>query len=174
MKKIILFLLLLNTLAFSESKIYTGLGYGYTHEARENADTSTQKISADFLRFKAGYGSREAYSAEFSLDYITSSPKQYAFDISLIKAYDLNIYVNPFVKVGFGAGALDNRDNSSASLRYGSFNFGGGLYVPIDEHYDIELSYEYKNRSYQQTNTTDTTNATAHINLVYLGLNVRF
>lgn len=176
LKKIILFSLLLTSFAFGESKIYFGTGYLNINEQIDFANSSLEEtITSDAVRLKAGYGNREAYAVEFGLDYINANPKQYAFDISLIKAFDWSIYVNPFIKVGFGAGILDNRDNDNKSLTFGSFNLGGGLFIPMGEHFDIELSYEYKNRSFQKVNQLDETESrTSHLNLGYIGMNVRF
>jgi len=174
LKKIILILLSLTTFAAAQSQIYTGFGYGYFNTDMKNADTDTKEsITANAARFKIGYGSREAYAVEFSLDYIDSNPKRYGFDIALIKSYDFDIYVNPFAKVGFGAGILDNRESTAQSLRYGSFNLGGGLYVPLGEHSDIELSYEYKNISYQREESQNS-NATGNTNNLYIGFNIRY
>jgi len=176
LKKIILLSLLLSSLALGESKIYMGTGYAYSNAQTNFANSPLEETTnADVIRVKAGYGMREAYAVEFSIDYITSDPKKYAFDVSLIKAFDWDIYVNPFAKLGFGAGILDNRDNADKSLTYGTFNMGGGLYIPINENFDVELSYEYKNRSYQKVDENDGTESrTSHVNIAYLGLNVRF
>ena len=176
LKKIILFLLIFSTLAFGESKIYLGTGVGYGDVVTKYSGVATEeKFNEDTLRVKFGYGDREAYAVELSLDYIDSDPKKYAFDISLLKAFELGIYINPFAKVGFGAGALDNRDNAQKSLTYGSFNIGGGFFVPINEHFDIELAYEYKNRSYQREDESDGTESrTSHVNFLYLGVNLRY
>lgn len=175
LRKIILLALLLSSLAFGESKVYMGAGYGSTNTQVNHADSSTQEeISADLLRVKIGYGARDAYGIEFSLDYINSDPKKYAFDVALIKAFDWNIYVNPFIKAGFGAGKLDNSENAEKSLTYGSFNIGAGLYVPIGEHFEAELSYEYKNRSYEKEDDSTEQSRTSHANVVYVGFNARF
>ena len=176
LKKIVLLSLLLSTLAFGEAKIYMGTGYGYSNAQTDLANSSLEQTSsADLLRVKMGYGDRESYAVEFSMDYINSDPKKYAFDINLIKAFDWGIYVNPFVKVGFGAGMLDNGDNANKSLTYGSFNLGGGVFIPMGENFDIELSYEYKNRSFEKENEFDGTESrTSHVNVVYLGFNFRF
>lgn len=176
LKKTLLLSLLLTTLAFGESKIYMGTGYGSTNTQTDFANSPVEETtSSDLVRFKLGYGIREAYAIEFSMDYINSDPKKYGFDISLIKAFDWDIYVNPFIKAGFGAGILDNRDNTDKSLTYGSFNLGGGLFIPMGETFDVELSYEYKNRSYEKVNEFDGTESrTSHVNLAYIGFNVRF
>ena len=153
-----------------------GTGYAYVNTQTNLANSSAEETSSsDMLRLKAGYGIREAYAIEFALDYINSDPKKYAFEIALVKAFDWGIYINPFVKAGFGAGIIDNSENENKSLTYGSFNLGGGFYVPMGEHYDIEFSYEYQNRSYEKVDRADTTESrTSHSNIAYIGFNVRF
>ena len=176
LKKITLILLFLVTLAQGDAKLYMGTGLGYANVKANPANSSQEEtFSEDLVRLKFGYGDREAYGVEFSLDYINSDPKKYAFDVSLIKAFDWNIYVNPFVKAGFGGGVLDNRDNENQSLTYGNFHAGAGVYVPLGEHFELELSYEYKNRSYQREDEESTTESrSAHINYGYLGINFRY
>lgn len=153
-----------------------GGGFGYGDVATNYANSPLEEsYTEQSARIKAGYGQRDAYAVEFSMDYIVSDPKKYAFDIWIIKAFDWGIYVNPYVKVGFGSGILDNRDNENKSLTYGSFNLGTGFFIPLGEHFDIELSYEYKNRSYEKVNELDGTESrTSHVNMFYSGLNVRF
>ena len=176
LKKITLILLFLVTLAQGDAKLYMGTGLGYANVKASPANSSQEEtFSEDLVRLKFGYGDREAYGVEFSLDYINSDPKKYAFNVSLIKAFDWNIYVNPFVKTGFGGGVLDNRDNENQSLTYGNFHAGAGVYVPLSEYFELELAYEYKNRSYQRKDEVSTTESrSAHINYGYLGINFRY
>ncbi|MBN2815757.1 MAG: porin family protein [Campylobacterales bacterium] len=177
MKKIALFIpLFFSSLLFGESQIYMGTSYGYSNVSTKYANSTVEETySEDTVRIKAGYGQREAYAVEFSMEYIESQPKKYAFDISVIKAFDWGIYVNPYIKAGFGAGILDNRENEDKSLTYGSFNLGTGLFIPMGKHFDFELAYEYKNRSYQKVNELDGTESrTSHVNMFYSGINVRF
>lgn len=174
MKKIIPFLLIFITFTSADSKIYTGVGYGYFNTQTQEPDApNEQSISANAVRLKVGYGNREAYAIEFSLDYVDADPKRYAFDVSLLKAFDFGIYINPFAKVGFGAGTVENSNNEGKSLHYGSFNLGGGTYIPMGEHADIELSYEYKNVSYEAQEEA-LSNATGHTNILYIGINFRY
>jgi len=153
-----------------------GSGYSSADVQTDMANSSLElSENEDALRFKIGYGDRKSYAVEFSIDYINTDPKKYAFDVALLKAFDWGIYINPFVKAGFGAGILDNRDNENKSLTYGSFNLGAGLFLPLGEHFDVELSYEYKNRSFEKVNELDGTESrTSHVNLGYLGVNARF
>lgn len=176
LKKITLFLLFLTTLAFGEAQLYVGTGLGYANVKADLANSSLEEtFSEDLMRLKFGYGDRKAYGVEFTLDYVNSDPKKYAFDVSLIKAFDWDIYVNPFVKAGFGGGVLDNRDNENKSLTYGNFHAGAGVYVPLVADFELELAYEYKHRSYQKKNELDITeNRTANINYGYIGVNYRF
>jgi len=176
LKKILLLSLLLSTLLFGEAKIYIGGGYAYYNEQADMPNSSlTQTDSSNAGRIKLGYGERDAYAVEFSLDYIDSDQSKYAFDVNLIKAFDWDIYVNPFVKVGFGAGAMDISNSSSETLSYGSFNLGSGLFVPFNENVDLEFSYEYKNLSYEKADSSPSTeNRTSHVNIGYMGCNFRF
>jgi len=175
LKRIILFLFILGTLLFGDTKFYTGLGYGFAAiQTKDVSFLDTETLLADSARIKIGYGRRDAYAIELSLDYIESEPKRLGADISLIKAFEWGIYVNPFAKVGFGAGTLHSVHRDDKELRYGSFNFGGGLYLPVYEHFDIELSYEYKNISYQKEDQNAPENGNGHINTLYVGFNIRY
>jgi len=179
LKKIILLSLLLTSL-YSDAKIYLGAGYTAYAESSKDSDATND---SNALKIKAGYGVREAYAVEFSLDYIANTPTleapwkaKYGFNVALIKAFDLDIYVNPFVKAGFGAGIIDNRDNSFMSKTYGSFNMGGGVYIPLSKNYDIEISYTYNNLSYEKNeqDKLQAFNQTSYVNIAYIGINTRF
>ena len=157
-----------------------GAGYALYDESSQDTDATN---SSNSIELKAGYGVREAYAVEFSIDYITNTPSseapwsaKYAFNIALVKAFDFDIYVNPFLKVGVGAGIIDNRDNDLMSKTYGSFNMGGGIYIPLSKHYDIELSYAYNNLSYEKNQDEKLQSAyqTSHVNIAYIGINTRF
>lgn len=176
MKKITLLLAILGTFAFADSGIYVGAGATYNDVTTTySALTQDENFNEESLKLKIGYGDRTAYAIEFATEYVNSDPKKYAFDISLLKAFDLDIYVNPFAKVGFGAGIVDNRDNANKSLTFGSFNFGGGLFIPLNETFDAELGYEYKNRSYQREDETNAAESqTSSIHSLYFGVNARF
>lgn len=92
-----------------------------------------------------------------------------------MKAFDWGIYINPFVKVGFGAGMIDTGGTSNPSLTYGSFDAATGFFIPINSSSDFEIAYEYKNLSYEKQNKLDSTIQNAsHVNSLYIGYNVRF
>ena len=186
MKKIILFSLLLTSILYSDAKIYMGVGGGVYNETLD--DTASTSISANMARIKVGYGDREAYAIEFSVDYVDNSEKlldingtvadgpRYGMNVELIKAFDFDIYINPFVKAGFGMGYTETTVNGAEdSLSYGSFNLGLGTYIPINEHLDIELGYDYKYLSYQrleQSSSADALKSMAHTG--YIGVNIRY
>ena len=97
------------------------------------------------------------------------------FNVELLKAFDFGIYVNPFLKAGFGAGYLEtNADVTNKSLTYGSFNLGAGIFIPIGESFDIELAYENKNVSYQKPDSTYNDNPTSNLHVGYVGFNIRY
>jgi opacity protein-like surface antigen len=135
------------------------------------------------LSAKIGYGDRRAYAAEFSLNYLENHSKYFSqgdaqklgFNVSLLKAYDFGIYVNPFLKVGFGAGMFKtDADTNNNSLTYGNFHLGGGFFIPLSKQMDIEVAYQYRFVSYEKIDLTSSTNPKSHINAVYTGLNIRF
>ncbi len=186
MKKILL-LTLLYASVFGEAKIYMGLGYGLYNESYSNSASNIPDATDNAARLKFGYGIRDSYAVEFSLDYIdhasyaqapTTGKSKYGFNISLIKAFDFDIYVNPFVKVGFGTGTVNNleiTDSNTTSLTYGSFDLATGFFIPINEYSDIEIAYEYKALSYQKQDTLDSTVLnTSNVNSLYFGYNIRF
>jgi len=171
---------------YSDAKIYMGVGGGVYNETLD--DTASSSISANMARIKVGYGIREAYAIEFSVDYVDNSEKlldvngtvadgpRYALNVELIKAFDFDIYINPFIKAGFGMGYTETTvDGAEDSLSYGSFNLGLGTYIPINEHLDIELGYDYKYISYQRIKQSSEENALksmAHTG--YIGVNIRY
>ena len=183
MKKIILFSLLCTSL-FAEAKVYMGLGYSLYSESYSYSASNLPDTTDNALRLKFGYGIREAYAVEFAFDYIehasyNETPEagkaKYGFDIALMKAFDLGIYINPFVKIGFGAGIIDNFGKAQPSLSYGSFDLGTGFFIPINDYSDFEIAYEYKNLSYEKQDELDSTIQNAsHVNSLYFGYNVRF
>ena len=181
MKKIAL-LLLISSLLFAQSKIYLGTGYAYNKEDI-SYNGSSISVNNNAARLKIGYGDREAYAVEFSLDYVDNNKKifdandgkKYGFNVELLKAFDFGIYINPFFKAGFGAGYLDTpADVHNGSLTYGTFNLGTGMFIPINEHFDIEVAYEYKNVSYQKLDNNLTYSPSSSLHIGYVGVNFRF
>ena len=176
----------MTSILYSDAKIYMGVGGGTYSETLDDTDSTT--ISANMARIKIGYGDREAYAIEFSVDYVDNSEKfidingtvadgpRYGLNVELVKAFDFGIYINPFVKAGFGMGYTEITINGAEdSLSYGTFNLGLGTYIPINEHLDLELGYDYKYISYQrleQSNEATTLKSMAHTG--YIGVNVRF
>ncbi|HIC13034.1 MAG TPA: porin family protein [Sulfurimonas sp.] len=194
MKKIILFALLTTSL-FAEAKIYMGLGYSLYDESYSYSASDLPSTSDNAYRLKFGYGIREAYAVEFAFDYIEhasyditpeTGKAKYAFNIALMKAFDWGIYINPFVKVGFGAGMIDTGGTSNPSLTYASFDAATGFFIPINSSSDFEIAYEYKNLSYEQRrqNPGETNEEyqmyksipsnSSHVNNIYFGYNIRF
>jgi len=179
LKKLLLFTLLTVSL-FGDAKIYMGLGYSLYNESYTHAAATIPDTTDNALKLKIGYGIRESYAVEFSLDYIehasfSETPAigqaKYGFNIALIKAFDWGIYVNPYLKAGFGAGLLD----AQQALSYGSFDLGAGFYIPINTTFDIEVAYDYQHLSYQKVdNQALTEKNESNVNTSYIGVNVRF
>ena len=180
MKKIILSLLLLTSL-YADSKIYLGSSYGFFNE--KFSDGIDAKSSSGVLKLKAGYGNREQYAIEFSVDYIdnksnifsTNDGMKYGLNIEFVKAFDLDIYILPFFKVGFGSGSLEIDRQFQDKLHYGSFNLSTGIFIPINEHFDFELGYDYKYLSYEGIDTiAKQISYDSNVNTAYFGFNIRY
>ena len=186
LKIIILFLLLINTTIFAEVKLYVGSNYGTYEEKFTNEVDATS--STEIAKVKIGYGVREAYAIELSLEYIDNKSKifssdnssdldgdKYGLNVDLIKAFDLDILTLPYIKAGFGSGWFDIDRELQNRLFYSSFNLGTGIFIPINENFDLELGYEYKYISYESIDTiADKLNYESNINIAYVGFNVRF
>ncbi len=180
MKKILLLSLLITSI-FAEAKVYFGVGAGYMNESF--TDKESTNISAEMGRFKIGYGDIKAYAVEFSFDYLKNDKNvfsttgndsdKYAINIELVKAFDFDIFINPFFKAGFGAGYLDISHTDKSSLNYGSFNLGAGFFIPINEHFDIEIAYDYRHVSYEKVSDSANT-IDSNMNGAYIGINTRF
>jgi len=186
LKKILLLLVLFSSVLFAEANLYIGAGYAYNSET-VSYDGADKTIDNNAARLKVGYGERDGYAVEFSFDYVdnksnifanptgSNDGKKYGFNIELLKAWDFDIFVNPFLKAGFGAGYLETpADQYNGSLTYGSFNLGGGIFIPLSESIDVEIAYEYKYLSYQKIDTDLAINPTANLNIGYIGMNFRF
>ncbi|WP_373004402.1 outer membrane beta-barrel protein [Sulfurimonas sp.] len=184
MKKILLFSLLITSL-YSDAKVYMGVGAGYMNETF--SDTASTTNTAEMGKLKIGYGVREAYAIEFSFDYLKNDANvfsttgkdsdKFGMNVELVKAFDWDIFINPYFKAGFGAGYFDINHAEASSLNYGSFNLGLGFFVPVNEHLDIEVGYDYKYVSYEKltdSNGNILVDVDSHLNGAYVGLNVRF
>ena len=177
MKTLLLSLLLISSL-FGEAKVYLGASYGYFNESF--ASGTNYEGSSSAIKAKIGYGDIGSYGVEFSVAYIDNKVDVYSandnikydFNVDLIKAFDFDIFFNPFFKAGFGTGYLQTQ--SVGKVTYGSFNVGFGVYVPLNEYLDLELGYEYKNLSYERPSGKESQSYESNVNGAYAGFNVRF
>ena len=180
MKKIILFSLLITSL-YSDAKVYMGISGGYLNETFD--DDASTTASAEMAKFKIGYGIREAYAVEFSVDYLKNDSNifsttgqdgdKYGLNVELVKAFDWDIFINPYFKAGFGAGYFNIEHESENLLNYGSYNLGIGFFIPMNEHFDFELGYDYKYISYEKIESTNS-DINSNMHGAYAGFNVRF
>lgn len=180
MNKIIFFLLLTASL-YSDSKYYIGANYGLFNESF-NGDTSAS-TSSGITTLKVGYANRETYGIEFSLDYTKGESNifsnndgdRYGLNVNLLKAFDYDIYILPYIKAGMGAGFFNVDRAADDKLYYGSFNIGGGIFLPIDENFDLELGYEYRYTSFEAINLiSEKLLFTSNIGRAYFGFNIRY
>ncbi|MDF1876555.1 outer membrane beta-barrel protein [Sulfurimonas sp. SAG-AH-194-L11] len=184
MKKTILFLLLISSL-YAQGRVYLGVSGGLYNETFTTLEASN---SSTMATLKIGYGDIKSYAVEFSLDYATNSSKifsapntnsndgnKYGFNVSLLKSFDWDIYILPFIRVGFGSGFLDIDRRLQQNLSYGSFQGSLGSFVPLSDAFDLELGYEIRSTSYEGIDTiTQKTSESSLSNIAYIGVNYRF
>lgn len=188
MKKLLASSLLLSTLGFADSQMYVGVLGGYNSETF-SAPTS-KSSSSPVAKIQIGYGDLKGYSVQFGILYdknnenifATNGAKdkeKYALDVELVKAFDLNFGIYPFLKAGFGAGTFDthiiNGTDVKNSLNFSSYNAGAGLYYPLSVHFTLEAGATYKYISYEKADTASTQKAIDSNALYsYMGVNYRF
>jgi len=177
---IILLLFLSFTSLYADAKTYIGVGIA---RVSEKIDSQVDPIINSEVFAKIGYGERESYAAEISINYLQNKSKIFldsdaqklGFNIALMKAYDFGIYVNPFLKAGFGAGTLKTDvDTNNQSLTYGSFDLGTGFFIPLSNQVDLELGYRYQFVSYEKIDLTSSDIPSSYISGLYLSYNIRF
>lgn len=187
MKRFLLPLLALFSLAQAEPTVHLGLGAAGGSEAFsvKNPGQEAQHMDAvlQAVQFKAGYGDIAGYAIEFDLGYgrydkniFSSKDTDYIyFDLSLIKAFDFDIGFYPFFKLGFGTGELEIRRTLAHSLSSGSFFAGIGAYLPIAFGFDAELSAIYRDKSWEDLDMVGAqVQSGSYIIEPYLGINYRF
>lgn len=178
MKYFLLFSLLLTSL-FAEAKLYVGTSVGIYQENYTDAENSDSLKTA---KVKFGYGDIDAYAMEISLEAIekdsaftsVNQSERYALNVALLKAFNFDIGFNPYLKAGFGSGYYKQGAADSTTMHFGNYTLGGGFFIPVLEHVDFEIGYEYKYISYESEDTTTTASEKSHGNIGYLGVNVRF
>jgi len=178
LKKSLLFLLLGASL-FADAKIYMGANTGVYNES---LDASNKNITTQIATLKIGYGDIASYGIEFSLDYVNNSSEifhpddgiKYGMNVNLLKSFDFDLFLNPYLKGGFGAGALKSTAKANKnSLAYGSFNLGFGAFIPLNDGFDLEVGYSYKYVSYEKVTPTSSI-VKSHVNSMFTGINYRF
>lgn len=180
MKSFIIIFILFSSSLYADAKLYLGLSYASVNE--EFSNTSAES-SSDGYSIKLGYGEREAYAIELCVDAIKNESSifsnddgsKYTLNIELVKALDLDTFIYPFFKIGFGAGHMNVDRELKSKLNYGNFNFGVGTFIAINENFDFELAYSYKDISYQSIDMlTQELNYESKSDTVYFGINTRF
>jgi opacity protein-like surface antigen len=166
---------------YADAKFYVGTDYGIFKESMSGNTSAYSESGISTL--KLGYADRETYGIEFSLDYTKNKSNIFSADdgdrfglnINLLKAFDYNIYILPYIKAGIGAGFLSIDRAVDDKLYYSSYNIGTGVLLPVNENFDFEIGYDYKYTSYESINmVSEKLLFSSHINVVYAGFNIRY
>ncbi|WP_345972514.1 outer membrane beta-barrel protein [Sulfurimonas diazotrophicus] len=187
MKRFIVIMALCLGVLHAEATLHVGLGgiAGSENFRVKNPGISDRKTSATLqgVQLKLGYGSIRSYAVELDLGYgrydkniFSERDSDYVyFDISLIKAFDLEWGFYPFFKLGFGTGELEVRRTVTKSVSSGSFFAGLGGYLPLGAGFDLEASVIYRGKSWEDLDMiSNQTETTSSIFEPYIGINFRF
>jgi len=178
--KILLLTITLSISLYGDAKKYIGASFG-TYTEKFTNKNNTDKTSLTTL--KVGYGDHKAYSIELSLQKTTNNSNifskldknKYMFNVELIKAFDLDTFIIPFFKIGFGTGRVSIKDINKDSLYSGSFNLAAGSYIPLNNSLDIEIGVNYRYISYEKfEKENQIMSYKSNATIFYTGLNFRF
>jgi len=178
-KNIIILTAFLSSL-YADAGFYIGANVGGVNEIFKNYDDKKSTMQRTTL--KAGYGDIKAYAIEFTLEQTISNEEilskkdsnRYSFNVELLKAFDFDTFVNPYIKAGFGSGALKISDEKQDKLRFGSYNLGVGTFVPLKYGFEVEVGYSYRYFSYEKIESRNNKVYKSHQNSIYTGVNYRF
>jgi len=184
----ILLTALVSTALWAEAGIYLGAGGTIYNEdfTFESPGFSPNEMSATYQggKIKIGYGDRKAYAVEFSLSYgeydknifSDNDGEQFFVDIDIVKAFDFDIYAYPFIKFGFGAGKLTIDRQLNSSVTSGSFQAGGGFFIPLfGSDFELEASAVYRWKNFEGIDFVgDPAEIDSTVIEPYIGLGYRF
>jgi len=178
-KKIIILTTLLSSL-YADAGFYIGANVGGVNEIFKNYDDQESTMQRTTL--KLGYGDINAYAIEFSFEqtvvdeelFSSKDSNRYSFNVELLKAFDFDTFINPYIKAGFGAGGLKIADEEQDKLRFGSYNLGVGAFIPLKYGFEFEVGYSYRYFSYEKIESRNDKVYKSHQNSIYTGINYRF
>jgi len=184
----ILLTVLFSAALWAEAGVYIGAGGTIYNEdfIFNSTGFAANEMSATYqgAKVKVGYGDRKAYAIEFSLSYgeydknifSDNDREQFFVDIDIVKAFDFDIYVYPFIKFGFGAGKLKIDRKLDSSITSGSFQAGGGFYIPLfDSDFELEASAVYRWKHFEGIDLVgDPADIESSMIEPYIGLGYRF
>ena len=187
MRKILLTAILSVTL-WAEAGIYIAAGGTVFNEdfTFNSEGFATNEMSAVYQggKFKIGYGDRNAYAIEVGLSYgeydknifSDDDGAQIFVDIDIIKAFDFDIGFYPFIKFGFGAGNLKIDRILDSSVASGSFQAGGGFFLPLfGSDFELEASAVYRWKHFEGIDLVgDPADIESTVLEPYIGLGYRF
>ncbi len=186
MKKLIL-IILMSVAAWAQAGIYTGFGTSYSSEHFTAISTGfeekTMSAAMQSVKVKAGYGVRGGYAIEVALGYgeydkniFSDNDGEFiSLDLDIIKSFDFDLGFQPFIKLGFGAGYMTVDRVLESSLANGSFQVGGGVYIPLGSSFEIEMNVIYRGRNWENVDLIgDPAEVSTSVVEPYIGLNYRF
>ena len=175
--------------------VYVGVEYGAasnTHEieASAGAYTATGDYDNDYsnIKLKIGAGEDGGVKLQGTLSFISydesifdETNKDYVeFGLDLIKEFEVNKQLYPFIKGGMGVGAMDVEGYTEDSILAVSFNLGAGLSFKATDNISLLAGVDYVYRKWQDIEVYYNYYTTVDVSVSdsgfkpYIGLNVQF
>lgn len=187
MKKVLMIAAMSATL-MAQSGLYVGADIIAGNEEFDYAVGTTgvsvtESAAAPAFKLKVGYGDRADLGFEIGLTsidydkdvYTTDEGANVVLEFDIIKAFDVNSDFYPFIKCGFGFGAMEINEASEESAANVSFKVGGGFFYALGESIDLEAGLDIRGRDWQDISilgvNIDLTSSAVE---PYVGMNYRF
>lgn len=169
-------------MAFAEPQVFLGFGGGSVTE-QFSSESLNKIVNGVHGKVIAGYGDRTAYLVQIGLSYIQYDANIFSqndgynlyLDVDLIKAFDFGIGVYPFAKAGFGAGKMKVDRTIQSELGNGDFHLGGGVYIALGKHADLEFSFVSRGKNWERVNLIANEEEAKSASIEpYFGINFRY
>lgn len=173
--------------------VYVGVEYGAasnTHEREvTGAGSGTSEYDKDYsdIKLKIGGGEDGGVKVQATLSFIEydesifdNTNKDYIeVGLDLIKEFEVNKNVYPFIKGGLGVGSMDVEGYSESSITGVSLNLGAGLSFKATDNFYLVGGVDYVYRKWQDIEytigwSTVTVSTTDSALKPYIGANFKF
>ncbi|MGD9655043.1 MAG: outer membrane protein [Sulfuricurvum sp.] len=173
--------------------VYVGVEYGAASNTEEwewtGASNGTREYDNDYrdIKLKIGGGEDGGVKVQATLSFIKfddivfdATNKDYIeVGVDLIKEFEVNKNVYPFIKGGLGVGSMDVEGYNQSSILAVSVNVGAGVSFKATDNFYFVGGIDYVYRDWQDIEyttglSTTTVNMTNSALKPYIGANFKF